>query len=318
MFAVVNLLANESRNVVVLLGGKSSEREVSLRSGNQVRAALERLGHSVVCVDPTEAGLVPLAEIDPDVVFIALHGSYGEDGCVQGALELMHMAYTGSGVLASALAMDKAMSKLVFAASDIPTPPHITVRRTDGVEVCAEAVLEKVGVPCVVKPSREGSSVGISFVYAQRDIGPALELAFEHGSEAVIEKFITGTEVTVGVLDLDEPVALPTLEIVVKNEHYDYDAKYTAGKSEHIIPARIGPEAEELCRRLGVSAHTALGCQGYSRTDMIVDTDGNVWVLEVNTLPGLTDLSLLPDAAKAAGISFDQLISIILNSAHKR
>lgn len=304
--------------IAVLLGGNSSEREVSLKSGRQVKMALERLGHDVICCDPAAGGLRELATAEPDVVFLALHGGTGENGAIQGALELMGLRYTGSGVLASALAMDKAMSKQVFAAVGVRTPASITVRSGNGVEQAASEVMRAVGLPCVVKPSCQGSTVGISFVNQPEALVHALEVSFDYGPVALAEQFITGAEVTVGVLESPlsgEAEALPVLEIVIKNEHYDYDAKYTPGKSEHIIPARISPEADEECRRLAIAAHTCLGCRGYSRVDAIVDPHGRPWVLEVNTLPGLTEVSLLPDAAKAAGMSFDELLSRIIASA---
>jgi D-alanine-D-alanine ligase len=304
--------------IAVLMGGDSSEREVSIKSGTQVRLGLERLNHDVICLDPADGGLNELALAKPDVVFLALHGGKGENGAIQGALELMGLPYTGSGVLASALAMDKAMSKRVFNAVGIRTPGSVTVNRADRTTHATRKASEEVGVPCVVKPSCQGSTVGIGFVKRDEDLMPALEGAFSHGPAVLVEQFIAGTEVTVGVLESPvsgEPEALPVLEIVAKNEYYDYDAKYTPGKSDHIIPARINPEAYEECQSLAVRAHTALGCSGYSRVDIIVDPSNTPWVLELNTLPGLTQVSLLPDAAKAAGIGFDELLSAIITAA---
>lgn len=304
--------------IAVLLGGDSSEREVSLKSGRQAQITLERLGHDVVCLDPAAGGLEELAKVKPNVVFLALHGGTGENGAIQGALELMGLRYTGSGVLASALAMDKAVSKRLFAAAGVRTPVSIAVHRDAGAEQAASDALSAIGLPCVVKPSSQGSTVGIGFVTHRDELAPALEGAFRYGPTALVEQFVTGTEVTVAILE--SPVsglaeALPVLEIVVNSDHYDYDAKYTPGKSDHIIPARITAAADEECRRLGIAAHTCLGCRGYSRVDAIVDASGKPWVLEVNTLPGLTEVSLLPDAAKAAGISFDQLLSTIISNA---
>lgn len=304
--------------IAVLMGGDSSEREVSIKSGTQVRQALERLGHDVLCLDPADGGLRELAAAEPDVVFLALHGGQGENGSIQGALELMSLRYTGSGVLASALAMDKAMSKQVFAAAGVRTPASVSVRRDSGAERAAADVMKAVGLPCVVKPSCQGSTVGVGFVKRVEDLVPALEGAFSYGPVALVEQFVAGTEVTVGILESSasgQPEALPVLEIVAKNDYYDYDAKYTPGKSDHIIPARISPAADEECRRLAIAAHTCLGCSGYSRVDIIVDPSGTPWVLEVNTLPGLTAVSLLPDAAKAAGISFEQLLTVIIAAA---
>jgi len=311
---VVNSLTHKRMRVALLMGGSSSEREVSLKSGEQVEAALRRLGHEVITVDPAVDSIAVLADSRPDAAFIALHGRYGEDGCIQGALEMLGIPYTGSRVLASAVAMDKIVSKVLFNAAKVPTPPYVTVHRSDAPELGLTHA-ESIGFPCVVKPSSQGSTVGITIVKESSALADALELAFRRDPDALIEKYIAGTEVTVGVLGTRTPRALPTLEIVPKNEFYDWDSKYTPGKSEHIVPARLPKPARAECERLAVEAHAALKCRGYSRVDMIVEPSGQVWVLEANTLPGLTQVSLLPDAARAEGISFDQLIQTILDSA---
>ena len=311
---VVNSLTHRKMKVALLMGGSSSEREISLMSGGQVEAALRRLGHDVIVIDPARDSVAVLAQSGPDAAFIALHGKYGEDGCIQGTLEMLGIPYTGSRVLASAVAMNKIVSKAMFAAAEVPTPPCVTVSRSDALEV-ALARAQSLGFPCVVKPSSQGSTVGITIVRESAALADALELAFRSDPDALIEKYITGTEVTVGVLGTRTPRALPTLEIVPKNEFYDWDSKYTPGKSEHIVPARIPEPAGAECERLAVEAHVALKCRGYSRVDMIVEPSGQVWVLEANTLPGLTQVSLLPDAARAEGISFDRLIQTILDSA---
>ncbi len=307
-------MTHRKMRVALLMGGSSSEREISLMSGAQVEAALHRLGHDVIVIDPARDSITVLAQSGPDAAFIALHGKYGEDGCIQGTLETLGIPYTGSRVLASAVAMNKIVSKALFAAAEVPTPPCVTVNRSDAPEV-ALARAQSLGFPCVVKPSSQGSTVGITIVKESAALADALELAFRSDPDALIEKYITGTEVTVGVLGTRTPRALPTLEIVPKNEFYDWDSKYTPGKSEHIVPARIPKPAQAECERLAVEAHSALKCRGYSRVDMIVEPSGQVWVLEANTLPGLTQVSLLPDAARAEGISFDQLIQTILDSA---
>ncbi len=311
---VVNSLTHRKMKVALLMGGSSSEREISLMSGAQVEAALHRLGHDVIVIDPARDGITVLAQSGPDAAFIALHGKYGEDGCIQGTLEMLGIPYTGSRVLASAVAMNKIVSKALFAAAEVPTPPCVTANRSDAPEVVL-ARAQSLGFPCVVKPSSQGSTVGITIVKESAALADALELALRSDPDALIEKYITGTEVTVGVLGTRTPRALPTLEIVPKNEFYDWDSKYTPGKSEHIVPARIPKPAQAECERLAVEAHSALKCRGYSRVDMIVEPSGRVWVLEANTLPGLTQVSLLPDAARAEGISFDQLIQTILDSA---
>lgn len=307
-------MTHSKMKVGLLQGGSSSEREISLRSGAQVEAALRRLGHEVVVIDPARDGVEMLVESRPDAVFIALHGRYGEDGCVQGALEMLGIPYTGSRVLASSVAMDKTVSKVLFAAADIPTPPYVIVRRSDDPELARERA-QGIGLPFVVKPSSQGSTVGITIVKDTAALAGALGLAFRYDPEALIEKYVAGVEVTVGVLGTRTPRALPTLEIVPKNEFYDWESKYAPGGSRHVIPARIPDASRAECERLAVQAHVSLKCRGYSRVDMIVEPSGAVWVIEVNTLPGLTEVSLLPDAAKAMGISFDQLIQVILSSA---
>jgi D-alanine-D-alanine ligase len=311
---VVNSLTHRKMKVALLMGGSSSERAISLMSGAQVESALRRLGHDVIIIDPAAYSVAALAQSRPDAAFIALHGRYGEDGCIQGTLEMLGIPYTGSRVLASAVAMDKIVSKILFAAAKIPTPPYVTVNRSDASEP-ALARARSLGFPCVVKPSSQGSTVGITIVKEGAALADALELAFRSDPDALIEKYVAGTEVTVGVLGTRTPRALPALEIVPKNEFYDWDSKYTPGKSEHVVPARIPETSRAECERLAVEAHLALRCRGYSRVDMIVEPSGQVWVLEANTLPGLTPVSLLPDAAKAEGISFDQLIQTILDSA---
>ncbi len=311
---VVNSLTYRKMNVALLMGGSSSEREISLKSGSQVEAALRRLGHDVTIIDPAVDGVAALVQSRPDAAFIALHGRYGEDGCIQGTLEMLGIPYTGSRVLASSAAMDKIVSKILFGAAQVPTPLYVALHQSDAPELTL-ARARSVGFPCVVKPSSQGSTVGITIVKESAALADALELAFRCDPDALVEKFIAGTEVTVGVLGTRTPRALPTLEIVPKNEFYDWDSKYTPGKSEHVVPARIPETALAECERLAVKAHLALKCRGYSRVDMIVEPSGQVWVLEANTLPGLTEVSLLPDAARAEGISFDQLVQIILDSA---
>ncbi len=307
-------MKHNKMRVALLMGGSSSEREVSLKSGRQVEAALRRLGHDVAVIDPSTDGVEALVKAEPDVAFIALHGRYGEDGCIQGALETLGIPYTGSRVLASSVAMDKTISKVLFASANVPTPPYVVVHASD-TAAFTHARASSMGFPCVVKPSSQGSTVGITIVKESPALAGALRLAFQYDPEAIVEKFVAGTEVTVGVLGSRTARALPTMEIVPKNDFYDWDSKYTPGKSEHIIPARIPEAARAECERLAVLAHQSLKCRGYSRVDMIVQPTGDVWVLEVNTLPGLTEVSLLPDAARAEGVSFDQLMQLILESA---
>jgi len=300
--------------VAVLMGGRSAEREISLRTGRQALEALRAAGHETTAIDTGDPGFIDaLREWRPDVAFICLHGRYGEDGTVQGLLELLDIPYTGSGVLASALAMNKVLSKQVFTINGIPTPDYIALRRGDEVE--ASRIVAMLGERTVVKPANEGSSVGMAIVKAATELPEALEQAFAHDSTVLVEKFVEGTEVTVGVLGNDEPIVLPTLEIVPANEYYDYESKYVPGKSTHVVPARLDVRMCEECQRLALATHIALMCRGMSRVDQIVTRDGDVFVLEVNTIPGMTPTSLLPEAALAAGIGFPELCDRLVGYA---
>ncbi len=291
--------------VAVLAGGTSAEREVSLRSGMQVAAALRARGHHVTEID--SAGFEDwgrLVDARVDAVFVALHGRGGEDGTIQGVLELLGLPYTGCGVLASALCLDKARANFVLAATGLPVPDYVEVDARS--ELDPEALIARLGTPVVVKPVREGSTIGLAIARDQDQLMDGVVLAGSFDRRVLCQRFVRGVEITVGVLATPDLEVLPTLEIVSDNPLYDYDAKYTAGKSHHIIPARI-PEAHALrAQEVSATAFTALGCEGMARVDIIVDEDGTPWLLEVNTVPGMTELSLLPDAALAAGISFDE------------
>ncbi|MBI5231171.1 MAG: D-alanine--D-alanine ligase [Coriobacteriales bacterium] len=304
----------ETRKVAVLKGGRSAEREVSLNTGAQVAEALRSDGFGVVEIDAGDADFIEqLRQTGPDVVFIALHGRFGEDGTVQGLLELLDMKYVGSGVLASALAMDKAMSKHVFTQAGLPTPPYVHLRSGD--EWDAEGISAELGAKTVVKPASEGSAIGVTIVHDPSELERGIEEAFRHDSSVLIEAFVPGVELTVGVLGTDDPFALPTLEVVPEHEFYDYDSKYVPGMSTHVIPARVTDAQNLECQRLALDAHHALGCRGVSRSDFIVAGDGSVWLLEVNTIPGMTSTSLLPDAARAAGIEFPALCRMLVEGA---
>jgi D-alanine-D-alanine ligase len=292
-----------------LYGGLSAEREVSLKSGAAVHQALVSQGYNAVAIDVNRDLAEVLKREAVETAFIALHGRYGEDGCVQGLLELLQIPYTGSGVLASALAMHKLYSKQAFAASGILTAPFRCYRRGEAVNLTDLPF----GLPLVVKPVQEGSSVGISIVKEEAQLPEALELAFRHDDEVLVEQYVKGQEVQIGILD-DKPIG--AIEIVPKNEFYDFEAKYTDGMAEHIFPARLDAALYEKAQQIGLDAHRSLGCKGYSRVDLLVTTAGDCYVLEVNTLPGMTALSLLPEiAAKGAGLSFESLVSQIIESA---
>ena len=292
--------------IAVLAGGTSAEREVSLNTGAQVVAALQECGHRVTQVDTADLGFIERLRTGGfDAVFICLHGRFGEDGTVQGLLELLGMPYVGSGVLASALAMDKVMSKHIFVAEGLLTPAFRVLRA--GARLAVDEIVTALGEKLVVKPANEGSSVGMSIVHNPAELPAAVSLAFEHDTTVVIEAFVAGSEVTVGVVGNEDPIALPTLEVVPQHEFYDYDSKYVPGMSRHIIPARVSDAARVECQRVALAAHQALGCRGMSRADTIVTADDQVYLLEVNTIPGMTSTSLLPDAARAAGIDFPRL-----------
>lgn len=301
--------------VTLLKGGESGEREVSLVSGAACAKALREEGFTVVEIDAQDPDMIDqIKASQPDVVFIALHGKYGEDGCVQGLCELMHIPYTGSGVLASALAMDKTRAKIIYRSCGLPTPESFTINKGD--EYSIDEILAAVGEKSVVKPAREGSTLGINIAEGAEELKAAIDTAFQSDDLVLVERYIKGTETTVAVLGNDNPVALPVIEIVPEiSGFYDYEAKYAAGGSTHIIPARISDEATQAAQRYAVEAHKALGCRGVSRTDIFVDEDGACWVIETNTIPGMTPTSLLPDTAKTVGIEFGPLCKQLIELA---
>lgn len=307
----------DRKRIAVLMGGRSAEREVSLKTGAQVIKALESRGHEAIGIDAGDDLALRIKEATPDACFIALHGRYGEDGTIQGLLEFLGIPYTGSGVLASAVGMDKIASKKIFLADGIPTPEFAILAEEEyrkDPNGTVTAIAESIGFPSAIKPAREGSTIGMTIVNEKSQLPEALEVAFDCDDRILAERFVKGTEITIGVLGND-PVALPTLEVVTKTGFYDYETKYTAGLSEHIIPARIPPEQAELAQELAVKTHKAIGCRGFSRVDFIIDEDGRAYVLEINTIPGMTELSLFPDAARAAGIEFDALVERLVELA---
>jgi D-alanine-D-alanine ligase len=302
--------------IAVLRGGKSAEREVSLRSGAQVAKALGGRGHEVEEVDLDGQTWDTLRDGGFDCVFNALHGRLGEDGTVQGMLELLGLPYTGSGVLASALCMDKARAGRILAAIGLHVPEFEEMEIKEGVAAdIVERLVARFGTPLVVKPVREGSTIGLTIARDADEVASGLVLAGRYDRRVLVQRFARGTEVTIGVLATPELQILPTLEIVSENPVYDYDAKYTPGKSHHIIPARIPESARASASDAASRAFRELGCSGMARVDIIVDGAGTPWVLEVNTVPGLTELSLLPDAARAAGIPFDQVCQRLVDHA---
>lgn len=295
--------------VAVLFGGRSGERAVSIKSGSAVLAALQRQGVDAHAFDPAEQPLSELQAFDRAV--IALHGRYGEDGTIQGALELMGIPYTGSGVMASAIAMDKWRTKLLWTAAGVITPAYMLLQ--DGFD--AAAVVQTLGLPLFVKPANEGSSIGVSKVKTIDELAAAYALAKQSDPLVIAEQFVGGGEYTVGILG---DSVLPVVRIVPKNEYYDYEAKYLRDDTEYRCPCGLPAAQEARIQAEALQAFRVLGCQGWGRVDFLMGEDGQHYFLEVNTSPGMTDHSLVPMAAKAAGLDFDALVLRILQQTlHK-
>ncbi len=302
----------KKRRVGVLMGGTSGEREISLRTGDGVARALEERGHDVVRVvlgadKPIDKAL---RDAKIDVAFLALHGRLGEDGCIQGMLELCGIPYTGSSVLASALAMDKLKAKEMFRLHNVPTPPYYVASEADLVDL--EELHGSFGYPVIVKPRSEGSSIGLTKADDFAGLKSGIEAALEHDRHALVERFIKATEVHVGILD---GRVLGAIEVVPKSGLYDYEAKYTAGRTDYILPPRIPATRARGVMNLAERAVRALGCTGACRVDLLVTEGENEYVLEVNTLPGMTPTSLLPKIAEHAGIDYGTLCEMILEGA---
>jgi len=329
-------------NITVLMGGTSSERNVSLASGIRIVQALRGNGHKVTALDPARGvisdaeqrelatgkvgteppsleelskfaegtflpNLTSMKEIkDADVAFLALHGGQGEDGTIQALLDMAHVKYTGSGHLSSALAMDKDLSKKLFRAADVKTADWLMAPAT------TEQVEGMLGLPVIVKPSKQGSTVGLTLVKKRNDLPGAIKEALMYDDEVMIERFVPGRELTVGVLG---DVALPVGEIISKHEIYDYECKYTAGMASEEFPAKISPEATERVQKQALAAFKSLKLNGYARIDFRLTTEGEFYCLEANTLPGMTELSLIPQGAAAMGIKFPELCERIVKLA---
>jgi len=334
--------------VAVLLGGTSPERDVSIISGKYVTLGLREAGYIVKPIDPalgvnqpenedelfissiretppTEEELSKLSNKnviecinsnlldDVDVVFIILHGKWGEDGTVQALLELRGKKYTGSGVLASAIGIDKNMSKIVFKHHGVQTPEWFTIRKNKiDLKEIREKIEKSFSYPCVVKPNDQGSTVGLSLVKCPDDIEPAIELAFKYSDQVIVEDFIDGKELTVGILG---NTALPVIEIIPKGGIYDYYHKYTKGATEYIVPAQIPEKLTQKLQEQALLAFESIGCKGFARVDFRVKDNGEIYCLEINTIPGMTGTSLVPKAAKAAGIDFPELVDRIVKLA---
>jgi len=306
--------SEKPQKIAVLMGGRSSEREISIKTGKQISQALAGEGYEVKEFDPAGALVNGLKDFQPDVVFIALHGKYGEDGTMQGLLELLGFPYTGPGVLSSALCMDKVIAKKVMCYEGIPTPSfHVITEELE--EGAVENLIKELGLPLVVKPSKQGSAIGVSIVREKGELEKALNEALKYDQAVLVEAYIDGTELTAAVLGTKNPRVLPLVEIVFETEFYDYTAKYSPGMSHHIIPARISPEAAAKVEELALRTYRAMDCCQLSRVDFMLNSEGQPFVLETNTIPGMTETSLFPDAAKAAGISFAELVSLLVDEA---
>lgn len=296
--------------VAVLAGGRSAERGISIKSGRAVYSALKLEGCDVEWLDiGTEDAGRRLRSVPFDVAFIALHGRFGEDGTIQRMLERMSVPYTGSGVTASRLALDKIASHRIFKRCGIPVPEFKILDRRSA------RPPERFSWPLVVKPQREGSSIGLSLARNKREFNAACEKAFEYGDKILVEKFIKGREITVGILG-EKP--LPVVEIIPRRAFYDFRAKYKDEMTEYKVPASLSPHLYRKAQALGIAAHKALSCRDFSRVDMLLEGDDNIYVLEVNSIPGLTERSLLPKAAKAAGVDFGKLCVKLLEMAIRR
>lgn len=298
--------------VGVLYGGHSAEREVSLMSGQGVYDALRSLGIEAYLFDTKTQTLAELANAGFDRVFIALHGRYGEDGTLQGALELMQIPYTGSGVLASSLAMDKIMTKQVWQHQQLPTPAYAVLTP----ETDLSAVAAELGLPLIIKPPHEGSTLGVTKVEKLQDLSDAYDLAAKYDTDVLAEQFIKGRELTVPVLGKGKAAyALPVIEIIAPDGNYDYEHKYISNATQYICPAEVDADLTARLQQLSVDSYRALGCEGWGRADFMLDEAGNPWLLELNTSPGMTSHSLVPMSAAATGMSYADLCLAILSEA---
>jgi len=307
-----------SKKVLVLDGGLSTEREVSKNSGASIVKALKKSGFIVEEFDFQGKLESIIGQFNPDVVFIALHGKYGEDGTVQGMLELLGIPYTGSGVAASAVCMDKLITKRLFNSIGVQTPEYFPLIKGEFVSF-NDAKNRLKSEKVVIKPVDQGSTIGITIAKTDDEYINGIEDAFSLSDRLIVESFVSGTEITVSVIGNGDSIrVLPVIEIVPENDFYDYESKYTPGMSHHIIPARINKKSYETAQELSAFIYKEIGVRDFGRIDFMVDKKGEVYALEVNTIPGFTETSLLPDAARAAGISFEELVASIVQFALAR
>jgi D-alanine-D-alanine ligase len=300
----------KKRKIGVLMGGLSREREISLKTGKAILKALTEKGYTACAIDVGQDIVEILIKKKIEYAFIALHGRFGEDGTIQGMLELMRIPYTGSGVLASALALHKIMAKKIFLCEKIPTPRFEVFQRQ---EIGKDPRIKpSLPFPLVVKPAREGSTIGVSIARTEEELVLALKEAAKYDEEILVEEFMKGKEITVGIL---EDIPLPVIEIVPRSGFYDYHSKYTKGETQYIIPARVPREKYLNAQEMSLKAFRVLGCSGCARVDLMADENGDPFVIDVNTMPGMTETSLLPQAASYAGIGFEDLVERILLGA---
>lgn len=295
------------------MGGPSAERAVSLNTGAAILLALQEKGYNAVGIDLEPTRFVEqLTEAGIQVVFNAVHGKYGEDGVLQGALELLGIPYTGSGVLSSAMAMDKGITKRIFLSANIPTPRSHLFTKSDRKRDLSAEIVADFSIPVVVKSAAQGSSIGVVIVEKSDDLPGAIDQAFTYSETILVEEFIQGRELTVAIWGNDAPEALPIIEIVPHSGRYDYQSKYTKGATEYIVPAKLDDSTTSIVQKVAIEAFSKLECRGIARVDVMLDKDNNPYVLEVNTIPGMTATSLVPKAAAAVGITFADLCERLL------
>ncbi len=304
----------KSLKIGVISGGISSERDISLLTGKNIYQSLLESGYNALFIDLKDDFYSKLKEIN--LAFLAIHGRYGEDGTAQGLLELMKIPYTGPGVLASAIAINKIMSKKILIYENIPTPEYIELNSASGEDLkkMVSVIEKKFDYPIVVKPNSEGSTIGVNIVQKKDQLKHAVEEAVKYDNKILVEEYIKGRELTVSIIGR-EPVALPIIEIKPKSGFYDYKSKYTKNMTRYIVPAELDKKVANRVSEMALKCHRVLECSGISRVDFILDDTGNAYVFELNTMPGMTATSLVPKAAKAAGIDFALLVEIILDSA---
>ncbi len=308
-------------NIVVLMGGRSLEREVSLKSGKRVLDALNHKGYKATSLDVDENLVEKLLEIKPNLVYIALHGKYGEDGTVQSLLDVLEIPYTGPGFYANIVSFNKILAKEIFTRHQIPTPEYVALSSESfkemGASRCLSKIWKRLGTPIIVKPARQGSALGIKLANSTEELPQALIGALSYDHKVLLEKFIKGREITVSILGNDPPQALPIVEIVTEKSFFDFEAMYTMGSTKYFVPARLDKKLTKKCQEIAIKTHEVLGGRDVSRVDMII-SDSTPYVLELNTSPGMTETSLLPMAASEAGIEFEELVDQLIQMALKR